>query len=263
MGSLATLRDSFPPKARPASHSAEAWNLDTEAGDLAAVIRRAGQPISIKRGHPLFSAGDAADSVFVIVAGLVRTSMMFSDGRRQIIGFHEAGDVLGLIFTEQHSLSAEAVNATQLLTINRVWLQGVLSLEPHLCLSLIPLASRSMDAARRHLVLLGRMTARERLCTFLLERLKGDAGKIELPMSRSDIADYLGLTIETVSRTITQLRIEGVIRAAAAREVEIADRRRLLDCLEDAHQLVQTRAPRHPLRRSLGRRRADSVSSGG
>jgi CRP/FNR family transcriptional regulator len=252
MGSLATLHESLPPKARPASQSVEAWDLDAEADDLAAVIRRAGQPISIKRGHPLFSAGDPADSVFLIVAGVVRTSMMFPDGRRQIIGFHEAGDVLGLTFTEQHSLSAEAVNATQLLTINRVWLQGVLSLEPHLCLSLIPLASRSMDAARRHLVLLGRMTARERLCTFLLERLKGEAGKVELPMSRSDIADYLGLTIETVSRTITQLRIDGVIRAAAAREVRIADRRRLLECLEDAHQLVRSTRTQAPASAQLG-----------
>jgi CRP-like cAMP-binding protein len=240
MGSLATLRESFPSKARPASHSADAWDLSIETADLAAVIRAAGQPVSIKRGHTLFSAGDAADSMFVVVSGLVRSSMMLSDGRRQIIGFHETGDVLGVTFTEQHSLSAEAVSPTHLLTVNRVWLQGVLDLQPRLCLSLIDVASRSMDAARRHLMLLGRMTARERLCTFLLEQLEGDAGVIELPMSRSDIADYLGLTIETVSRTLTQLRLEGVIQATAAREVEVADRTRLLDCLEGAHQLVRS-----------------------
>ena len=254
MGSLATLRESFPSKARPASHRAEAWSFDTETGDLAAVIGAAGQPVSIMRGHALFSAGDAADGVFVIVSGMVRTSMMLSDGRRQIIGFHEAGDVLGVTLAKQHSLSAEAVNATRLQTVNRIWLQGILGLQPHLCLSLIPLASRSMDAARRHLVLLGRMTARERLCTFLLERLKGEAGIIELPMSRGDIADYLGLTIETVSRTITQLRLEGVIEAAAAREVEIADRKRLLDCLEDAHQVVGNPCSRTVASARLGRR---------
>ena len=239
MGSLATVRESFPSKARSASHSADAWDLETETADLATLIRSSGQPVSIKRGHALFSAGDAANSVFGIVSGLVRTSMMLSDGRRQIIGFHEAGDVLGVTLAQQHSLTAEAVITTQLLTVNRIWLQGVLGLQPRLCLSLIPLASRSMDAARRHLMLLGRMTARERLCTFLLERLKGEAGVIELPMSRSDIADYLGLTIETVSRTLTQLRFEGVIQAAAARGVEIADRKRLLDCMEDAHPLVR------------------------
>jgi CRP-like cAMP-binding protein len=257
MGSVATLLESFPSKARPASHRAEAWELDTGTGNVAAVIEAAGQPVSIKRGHALFSAGDDADSVFVIVSGLVRTSMILSDGRRQIIEFHEAGDVLGVTLAKQHSLSAEAVNATRLQTVNRIWLQGVLSLQPHLCLSLIPLASRSMEAARRHLVLLGRMTARERLCTFLLERLKGEAGTVELPMSRSDIADYLGLTIETVSRTITQLRLEGVIGSAAARAVEIADRKRLLDCLEDAHQIAgnartRTVAPARPGRRALG-----------
>ena len=239
MGSLATVRESFPSHPRPASHSGDAWDVETETANLVTLIQAAGQPVSIKRGLALFSAGDSADSVFVIVSGLVRTSMMLSDGRRQIIGFHEPGDVLGVTLAEQHLLSAEAVSATQLLTVSRIWLQGVLGVQPRLCLSLIPLASRSMDAARRHLMLLGRMTARERLCTFLLERLKGEAGVIELPMSRSDIADYLGLTIETVSRTLTQLRSEGVIQAAAAREVEVADRMRLLDCLEDAHQLVR------------------------
>jgi CRP/FNR family transcriptional regulator, anaerobic regulatory protein len=242
MGSIATVRDPFSPNARPASHRAETWNSD--AADVASVIRTAGQPVSIKRGHALFSAGDAADSVFVIVSGVMRTSMMLSDGRRQIIGFHEAGDVLGVTFAEQHSISAEGVNATRLHTVSRIWLQGILDLYPHFCLSLLPLATRSMDAARRHLVLLGRMTARERICTFLLERLKGEARIIELAMSRSDIADYLGLTIETVSRTLTQLRCEGVIQAASAREVEVAHRKRLLDCLGDAHQHVRTQRPR-------------------
>ena len=254
MGSLATLHDSFSSKAQPASLRAETWTLD--AGDLGSVIRAAGQPVSIKRGHALFSAGDAAESVFVIVSGVVRTSMMLSDGRRQIIGFHEAGDVLGVTFAEQHSISAEGVNATRLQTVSRIWLEGILDLYPHFCLSLLPLAARSMDAARRHLVLLGRMTARERICTFLLERLKGEAGIVELAMSRSDIADYLGLTIETVSRTLTQLRFDGVIQAASAREVEVADRKRLLDCLGDAHQHVRIARP-HAIastrpRRALG-----------
>ena len=242
MGSLATLRDSVSTNMRPASHRAGVGDVDAQAGEVAAIIQAAGQPVSIKRGHALFSAGDAADAVFVILSGVVRTSMMLSDGRRQILGFHEAGHLLGVTTAEQHPHSAEAVNSVRLQTVSRVWLQSLLNVQPHLCAGLIPLASRSIEAAWRHVVLLGRMNARERLCTFLLERLKGEAGVIELPMSRIDIADYLGLTIETVSRTMTLLRFEGVIQVAAAHEVEVADYKRLLDCLEESRQLVQTQA---------------------
>lgn len=240
MGSLATFHESVRRKALSASHRAEAGAVAADAGEFSALIRTAGQPVSIKRGQALFSGGDPADAVFVITSGVVRSSMMLSDGRRQVLGFHEAGDLLGITVAEQHFHSAEAVTATQLQTVSRVWLLGLFDVQPHLCLSLITIASRSMEAARRHLVLLGRMTARERLCTFLIERLKGEGGVVELPMSRIDIADYLGLTIETVSRTITQLRFEGVIHAAAAREVEVTDRQRLLDCLDESRQIVRT-----------------------
>jgi DNA-binding transcriptional regulator LsrR (DeoR family) len=99
------------------------------------------------------------------------------------------------------------------------------------------------------------MTARERLCTFLLERLMGEVGTITLPMSRLDIADYLGLTIETVSRTLTQLRMEGVIHTTTAHIVEVADRRELVECLEasrrDRNPLLLQVESEEPLRRKL------------
>jgi CRP/FNR family transcriptional regulator len=256
MGSLATLHETVRrPNAAPASQRDASWAVGRPE-DLAGMICAAGQPVSIKRGQALFSAGEAADAVFVMLSGVMRTSTMLSDGRRQILGFHEAGELLGVTFAEQHLHSAEAVTATRLQTVSRIWLRALLDGQPQLSLCLIPLASQSIEAARRHLVLLGRMTARERLCTFLLERLNGESGIIELPMSRVDIADYLGLTIETVSRTITQLRFEGVIHAAAARTVEVTDHQRLLDCLDDSRQIggaeaAQDKAAAAPARTSV------------
>ena len=232
MGSLATIREADLPSARPESLRPDRLDLDPEVDDLITALRGGGQPVIVKRGQTLFSAGDLAEAVFCVDSGLVRTSMMLPDGRRQIIGFHEAGDLLGVTLVRRHVHSAEAVTTAKLQVVSRLWLQNLFGLRPDLGLSLIPFASRSIDAARRHVILLGRMTARERLCTFLLERLKGEGGTIELPMSRIDIADYLGLTIETVSRTLTQLRSEGVIETATARGVEVTDRGRLADCLE-------------------------------
>jgi CRP/FNR family transcriptional regulator len=240
---------------RPPSHGSEAVEPEGTVGDVLAAIRDAGQLVFVKPGQALFSAGDAADGVFVVVSGLVRTCIMLPDGRRQILGFHEAGDLLGVTLAEHHSHSAEAVSSAKLQSVSRIWLQSLLVLQPHLCLSLIPPASHSIEAARRHLVLLGRMTARERLCTFLLERLMGEVGTITLPMSRLDIADYLGLTIETVSRTVTQLRMEGVIHTTTAHIVEVADRRELVECLEasrrDRNPLLLQVESEEPLRGKL------------
>jgi CRP/FNR family transcriptional regulator len=209
---------------------------DVEVDGLITALRGGGQPVVVKRGQALFFAGDLAETVFCIDSGLVRTSIMLTDGRRQIIGFHEAGDLLGMALSGRHVHSAEAVTTAKLQAVSRPWLQNVIDLRPDLGLKLLQFASRSIDAAWGHAVLLGRMTARERLCAFLLERLKGEGGTIELPMSRIDIADYLGLTIETVSRILTQLRNEGVIETATARGVEVTDRGRLADCLEARRQ---------------------------
>jgi CRP/FNR family transcriptional regulator, anaerobic regulatory protein len=165
---------------------------------------------------------------------------MLPDGRRQIMGFHEADELMGVTAAEHHFCSAEAVTPVEARTVGRLWLDHLLHLRPRLCLSLI--LSRDLELAQRHMVLLGRMTARERLCAFLLERLRSGSGsigsaatrrrrhrrrvgfhQIELPMSRTDIADYLGLEIETVSRTITRLRAEGLIRTLTPEVIEVID----------------------------------------
>jgi CRP-like cAMP-binding protein len=195
------------------------------------VLRRTGQLRSLNKGQPLFEAGQSADAVFLVVSGTVRSSMMLSDGRRQIVRFHEADELIGMTAAKHYLYSAEAVTPVEARTVSRLWLDGLLHLRPRLCLSLIP--SRDLEPAQRHMALLGRMTARERLCAFLLQRLRSGAGSIELPMSRTDIADYLGLSIETVSRTMTQLRAEGLIRTPTANTIEVIDPGRLEGMVQD------------------------------
>ena len=181
---------------------------------------------SWRKDEVLFREGDVADAVFVVVSGTVRTSMMLSEARRQVIGFHEAGDLLGLTSGEHYVYSAEAVSAAELYGIRRADLERLVHAQPNLCRSLTLFTQHELKVAQQHMLMLGRMTARERLCLFLLERLNG-GGLTHLPMSRTDIADYLGLTLETISRTMTKLRVDGVICTPTSSSIEVIDPERL------------------------------------
>ncbi|HEX6102635.1 MAG TPA: helix-turn-helix domain-containing protein, partial [Alphaproteobacteria bacterium] len=149
-------------------------------------------------------------------------------------GFHEAGDIIGLALAEEYPYSAEGVTPVRLRRLSRAQLDKITEASPQLRANLFSLAARELAAAQRQILLLGRKTARERLCSFLVERQRGDSGTIELPMSRTDIADYLGLTIETVSRILSQLRAEGLIRMPTLHSLELADADRLGDLAEAA-----------------------------
>jgi CRP-like cAMP-binding protein len=219
--------------------------LNAEGGDLFAVLRRSGQLRSLNKGQPLFDAGESADAVFLVVSGTVRSCMMLPDGRRQIVSFHEADELIGITAAKHYLYSAEAVTKVEARTVSRLWLDGLLHLQPRLCLSLIPRTARHLETAQRHIALVGRMTARARLCSFLLERLRGRAVLIELPMSRTDIADYLGLSIETVSRTMTQLRAEGLIRTPSANTIEVVDSGRLEGVIQDPQDEPGAKRLRH------------------
>ena len=239
MGSLAPQLASVATIAHPApawfeTHTRRMERTAFASGDPAEAIRQAGQNASIGRDESLFCEGDPADAVFVVVSGTVRLSKMLADGRRQIIGFHEAGDLIGFALSQEHSYSAEAVTSARLRRVSRTKLEGLMDANPQLRLSLFSLAARELAAAQRQLLLLGRKTARERLCSFLVERRRDGSGTIELPMSRTDIADYLGLTIETVSRTLSQLRSAGLIRMQGLNSIELADPERLYDMAEAA-----------------------------
>jgi CRP-like cAMP-binding protein len=164
----------------------------------------------------IFGEKEPAEYVYNVVSGSVRTYKILSDGRRLIGGFYLPGDVFGFEFTKAHSLSAEAINSTKLLALRRSALNALAGRDISVAQQLSSLIALEMHHVQHHaLQLLGR-TAQERVASFLLEmgdRLSGD--EIELPMSRCDIGDYLGVALETVSRTLTSLQCVGAIKVTS------------------------------------------------
>jgi CRP/FNR family nitrogen fixation transcriptional regulator len=175
----------------------------------------------------LFVEGDVAEHFYKVVSGTVRTSKLLSDARRQIDSFHFAGDFFGFEGAREHSFSAEAVDETTVIAFRRSSFRNLVRDYPEFADQLMTAMISSLQRARDHMLLLGRKTPQEKIAMFLLDtaaRLrKGD--RIELPMRRADIADYLGLTKETVSRTLTQMNRDGLIRLEAiGRTVLLNDR---------------------------------------
>jgi CRP/FNR family transcriptional regulator, anaerobic regulatory protein len=168
-------------------------------------------------GEGLFWQGDKAQHVFEITDGLLRIFKIIGDGRRVITGFLSAGDMVGLSLKNVYLYSAEAVTPVKVRRMTKRAFQEAIEQSPELRPQLYSLMCDEMAAAQEQMVLLSRKSAEERVCSFLLllaRRMHGNRqiGRIvELPMSRQDMADYLGLTIETVSRTITKLVTRGVI----------------------------------------------------
>lgn len=194
-----------------------------------------GEMVSIARDEVLFYEGDEADMVYRVVSGMVRTSILLPDGRRHIVDFLQAGDIVGLTAGADHPHTAEAVTAATLIRIPRSRLDSAIDQRPALARRMFRRTQADLVAAQERLLLLGRKSVTERLASFLLilrDRQSMDAAagrRIRLPMGRTDIADYLGLTIETVSRTFTKLRSAGLIRLVDTHTVEILEPTRLAD----------------------------------
>jgi CRP/FNR family nitrogen fixation transcriptional regulator len=172
----------------------------------------------LKKGERLFSEGDRAAHFHVVTAGAVRTFKLLSDGRRQIDAFHLPGDTFGVETGEEHRFSAEAAADTVVITYRRSALQSLAESGGSFAQDTLESLVRALERAQEHMLLLGRKSAMEKIAAFLLsmaERTHAEA--LALPMCRSDIADHLGLTIETVSRSLTQLERQGVIALPAGR----------------------------------------------
>ena len=160
----------------------------------------------------------------------MRSYKLLSDGRRQIGAFHLVGDIFGLTNGENHRFTAEAVVDTTLWLMKRRSLEVISQTDGVLARNLLSLTTRSLQHAEDHMLLLGRKDSLEKVATFLLEMDKRLADAMTLPMSRRDIADYLGLTLETVSRALSRLRRAGAISLVVdtPREITILDRKLLL-----------------------------------
>jgi len=178
------------------------------------------------RDEEIFGESESADFVYKVVSGAARGFRILSDGRRQITGFHLPGDVFGLETGSEHRSSAEAIVESEIVLVRRTAVDRLADASVGAARQLWALTAGDLDRLRDHMMLLGRKSAAERVASFLLEmavRAPAERGT-ELPMSRSDIADYLGLTIETVSRTLTQLERDHAISIPSARHIVLNDR---------------------------------------
>jgi CRP/FNR family transcriptional regulator, nitrogen fixation regulation protein len=185
-----------------------------------------------KEGSEIYGEKEPADYVYQVKEGAVRSYKLLSDGRRQIGAFHLVGDIFGLDNGGVHRFTAEAVVKTTVRLIRRQSLEVAAETDPVVSRNLLSMTTSSLQHAENHMLLLGRKTSIERVAAFLLEmdeRLTA-TGVMSLPMTRRDIADYLGLTLETVSRAVSQLRRAGVLDFAGnnqCREIALLDRQRL------------------------------------
>ena len=173
--------------------------------------------VDLEPGETLFQEGDRATAVYNISRGTIRLYKLLPDGRRQVTGFVMPGDFLGLAFRAGYAYGAEAVDHVALCRFPMPDLQRLFRQFPEMEKRLLSVAGDELAAAQEQMLLLGRKTPTEKLASFLLtmsqraERAGQPGNPLYLPMSRADIADYLGLTVETVSRTFSRLKADGVI----------------------------------------------------
>ncbi|QND65296.1 helix-turn-helix domain-containing protein [Mesorhizobium loti] len=167
-------------------------------------------------GAEIYAQGEKAAAFYQVEFGAVRVYRLLADGRRQISAFHLAGETFGFEADSTHHFFAEAINSTGVRAFR-------LTAGADMSRQLLPLALKGLTRAQEHLLVLGRQSAIERVAAFLVDIAERQGGlrQVELPMSRMDIGDYLGLTIETVSRIFTRLKDKGVIRLLSLRSIEI------------------------------------------
>lgn len=169
------------------------------------------QRITFAPRAPILTQDEPASAVFNLTLGVARLYKLLHDGRRQIVGFALPGDFLGLAMLKQNGFSADAIDNVHACRFSRDEFAEFVTAKPHLLQRLHEFTSHELSIAQDQMVLLGRRTAEEKVASFLVNwrdrwaRLTGRSVTVPLPMSRQDIADYLGLTIETVSRTFSRL----------------------------------------------------------
>jgi CRP/FNR family transcriptional regulator, nitrogen fixation regulation protein len=199
--------------------------MDRAGKSLEHSIELMGAAMSYPRNTEIFGDNEPADYLYKVVSGAVRTYKIMSDGRRQIGGFYLPGDIFGLEFTDEHTLSAEAITDAKVLVVRRSALNTLAGRDAAVARGLFAITARELRRVQDRILLLVK-SAHERVAGFLLEMAdRAPAGNaIELPMSRQDIADYLGLTIETVSRTLTWLEATAAIEVPTSRRIVLRNR---------------------------------------
>lgn len=179
--------------------------------------------------------GEAANEFFIITEGCCKVFKLLPDGRRQITGFLYPSDIIGLASNSRYAYTAQALTDMKVCRFGREPVMDLFTVLPELCRKVCCVASNELASAQDQMVMLGRKNAAERLATFLLllarrMRIRGENTlAIQVPMTRSDIADHLGLTTETVSRTVTEFRKSGLIELDGPHSILIRNERDLTE----------------------------------
>ena len=184
-----------------------------------------GAQMSFSRNAEIYGQGEAADYIYRVVTGAVRTYKVLADGRRQVGGFYLPGDMFGVEPGDEHTFSAEAIAASKVLVMKRSAVLALAERDSEVARQLWTLTGRELGRVQDHILLLIK-SAQERVAAFLLEMAErvSSGNAVDLPMSRQDIADYLGLTIETVSRTLTHLESAATIEVPTSRRIVLRNR---------------------------------------
>ena len=192
---------------------------------LADSLEMMGASMSYARNAEIYGEDEPTEYLYKLVSGTVRTSKILNDGRRQIGEFYLPGDLFGHEVGNEHSFSAEAITQVKVIVIKRSAVEALAARDNDVARQLWAMTGRELQRMQEHILLLIK-TAQERVAGFLLEmaeRIKS-TNEVELPMSRQDIADYLGLTIETVSRTLTILENSAAIALPSSRRIVLRNR---------------------------------------
>jgi CRP/FNR family transcriptional regulator, nitrogen fixation regulation protein len=214
---------------RPVSRFPQTTRPLNPSLDLVGQMDFMGAPMSFSRNTEIYGENEPADYLYKVISGSVRTYKIFDDGRRQIGGFYFAGDMFGLELGEAHQFSAEAIDNCVVLVVKRSVLVALADRSGDIARQLWSFTAGELQRVRAHMLLLIK-SAEERVACFLLEMADrlSTTESVELSMSRQDIADYLGLTIETVSRTLTHLEAKAAIALPTSRRVVLRNRKALV-----------------------------------
>ena len=225
MMKLDSSSGNFPIEGPPPSGQIAARTPPTDPRVIARAIEEMGAAMSFPRDAKIYRENSPATYLYKVISGTVRTFKALSNGRRQIRAFYLPGDIFGVETGPEHAFCAEAITDAKVLVIERKAVVTLAARDNDVAHQLWSLTSRELKHARNHVLLLIQ-SAQERVAGFLLEMAdRVPAGdEIELPMPRQDIADYLGLTIETVSRMMTQLEKRAAIALPTSRRIVLRSR---------------------------------------
>lgn len=189
-------------------------------------LKLMGMKLPYARNEEIYGQDEPAEYVYKVLSGAVRTHKLLDDGRRQIGAFYLPGDIFGLESGASHRFAAEAIADTAVLAIKHSTLAALAQTDAGVARELWQIAARELDHVHDQMVLLGRSSAQERVASFLIEMANRSANRtsFDLPMPRQDIADYLGLTIETVSRALSGMERKALIELPTARKVRLKNR---------------------------------------